>query len=37
VLVKGDWCLAENHAATPGCADALRFAATFAAAGVALD
>lgn len=36
ILLKGDWCSATNQPATPDCADAMRFSATFAASGVAI-
>jgi hypothetical protein len=34
IVFQGDWCSATNAPATADCADALRFAATFAASGV---
>lgn len=36
ILLQGDWCSATNQPATPDCADAMRFSATFAASGVAI-
>lgn len=36
IVLKGDWCSATNQPATPDCADAMRFSATFAASGVAI-
>lgn len=37
IVLQGDWCSATNQAATAGCADALRFAGSFAASGVAIQ
>lgn len=34
IVFQGDWCSATNAPATADCADALRFAASFAASGV---
>jgi hypothetical protein len=37
ILFKGDWCAATNAQATPGCEDALRFSAQFAAVGTKIQ
>lgn len=36
ILFQGDWCSATNQPATAGCADALRFAGSFAASGTTI-
>lgn len=36
ILFKGDWCSTTDAEATPGCEDALRFTATFAAQAVTI-
>lgn len=36
ILFQGDWCSATNQPASGGCADAVRFAGSFAASGVAI-
>jgi hypothetical protein len=37
IIFKGDWCSMGNQPATPGCADSLRFAGSFAASGVKIQ
>jgi hypothetical protein len=37
IVFKGDWCSATNQPASGGCADAVRFAGSFAASGVAIQ
>jgi hypothetical protein len=37
IVFQGDWCAATNQPATPGCADALRFAGSFAASGTTIN
>ena len=37
IVWKGDWCSTTNQPATPGCADAMRFAGSFAASGVGIN
>ena len=36
ILFKGDWCAATDAPSTPGCEDALRFSARFAAQGATI-
>jgi hypothetical protein len=37
IVFQGDWCSTTNAPATATCADAMRFAGSFAASGVAID
>lgn len=37
IVFQGDWCSATNQPAAGGCADAMRFAATFAASGTKIN
>jgi hypothetical protein len=37
IVFQGDWCSATNQPATAGCADAVRFAGSFAASGILID
>lgn len=37
IVLQGDWCSATDQPATAGCADAMRFAGSFAASGVAIQ
>ena len=36
IVLQGDWCSVTNQPASGGCADAMRFAGSFAASGVAI-
>jgi hypothetical protein len=37
IVFQGDWCSATDAPATAGCADALRFAGSFAASGITIN